>query len=383
MTSRIISGRNVFTGKSCRITVTDGVISEISDGTERDTWLAPGLVDLQVNGFRGIDLNRPGITPQDVIMLTQALRQTGVTTYLPTIITTSNDRISAALAAIAEARRQDQATNHAVPFVHLEGPWISPLDGPRGAHPLADVCPPDLAAFARWQTACDGLIGLVTLCPHWPDVNDVIAALTAQGVRVSIGHTHAEPTQITAAINAGARFSTHLGNGIAATLPRHPNAIWTQLADDRLTRMFIADGHHLSAAPLKAMLRAVGTHAAILVSDVVALAGLQPGVYDAPIGGRVELAADGRLSVAGTPYLAGAATPLIDTLPRAIEMAGLTLAEAVALATTNPGLVTGRGRLEIGCPADFIRFRWPNGAARFDLLDVITSYDTAEKARFN
>lgn len=368
---RVIVGRCVFTGEGRAVPVAGGRIRAIEAApAPNDVWIGPGLVDLQVNGYRGVDLNREGVRPNDVIALVGAMRRTGVTTFLPTIVTASEARIRAALAAIAEARRGCAASRRAIPFVHVEGPWISPLDGPRGAHPAEHARAPDLAEFARWQEACDGLVGMITLSPHWDEAPETITALARAGVRVSIGHTHAGPAAILAAIDAGARFSTHLGNGCAAMLPRHPNAIWTQLADDRLTRMFIADGHHLSADVFKVMLRACGDKA-LLVSDVVALAGLAPGEYDAPIGGKVELSAAGRLSVVGTPYLAGAATALIDTIPRAMAMADLPLATAWEMASTRPGAIAGAAATIMpGSPADLVAFRFGAGADRFEILDV-------------
>src|SRR5699024_3206830 len=145
-----------------------------------------------------------------------------------------------------------------VPGVHIEGPSISPADGPRGAHPVEHVRPPDLAEFERWQAAGDGLVKLVTLAPEHAGAPGYIRTLAARGVIVALGHSAATPDEVHAAVDAGARLSTHLGNGVAAVLPRHPNLIWTQLADDRLYASFIADGHHLSADTFRAMLRAKG-----------------------------------------------------------------------------------------------------------------------------
>jgi N-acetylglucosamine-6-phosphate deacetylase len=360
---RRIIGRDPATGRSLAVAIAEGRIAAIDDRPAGETaWLSAGLIDLQVNGFAGIDLNRNHLAPSDVARLTAVLRAHGVTGYLPTLITASEDKIIAALAAIAKARAADPAVAHAIPAVHVEGPHISPEDGPRGAHPREHVRPPDLAEFERWQTACGGLVGLVTLSPHDASAPDYIRALTARGVRVAIGHTDASPAQIATAVDAGAVLSTHLGNGIAAMLPRHPNPVWSQLADDRLTATFIADGHHLSPEVFRAMLRAKGQDRAVLVSDATALGGLPPGLYEQPIGGRVELSADGRLGVVGTPYLAGAARPLKQDVALAIEMAGITLADALRLTTINPGrFVGGRGLLAIGAPADLIRFHWSPG----------------------
>ena len=358
-----LGGRDPATGRPLTITIEDGRVAAIDAGAPGEAcWLAPGFVDLQVNGYAGHDVNAPDPTPETIGWLARALRATGTTSFAPTIITASEERIVAALRAVTEARAADPLLARAIPFVHVEGPWISPQDGPRGAHPADQVRPPDLAEFARWQAACGGLVGMVTLSPHFPGVADTIAALTGAGVRVAIGHTHASPQQIAAAADAGAVLSTHLGNGAAAVLARHPNLIWAQLAEDRLCASFIADGHHLPAETLKSMLRAKGIERSILISDAAALAGLAPGIYEAEIGGRVELTEDGRLGMAGTPFLAGAARPLATGVAFVASFCGVTLGQAVRMATENPGRFAGvGGRLRVGAPADLVRFRWQPG----------------------
>ncbi|PXW64260.1 N-acetylglucosamine-6-phosphate deacetylase [Chelatococcus asaccharovorans] len=377
--SRTVTGRDPATGRSLTIAIADGLITSIGTGPQDERagdesiWLAPGLVDLQVNGFNGHDINRGDITVATVTALTDAMLRVGVTTYLPTIITASEEAIVAALGVIAAARAADARIFHAIPSVHVEGPHLSPEDGPRGAHPREHIRPPDIDEFQRWQAVSGNLVGLVTLSPHYPEAPAYISALTRQGVHVAIGHTHASSAAITAAVDAGACLSTHLGNGAAATLPRHPNFIWTQLSEDRLTATFITDGHHLPADAFRAMLRAKGLERAVLVSDAVALGGLPPGVYDQPIGGRVELTPDGRLGVAGTPFLAGAVRPLADCVAQATTMGGITLADALRLATVNPGRFAGnRGVIRVGAPADLIRFQWAPGDSSLSLDAVFT-----------
>lgn len=364
-----IAGLDPASRKGLAVEIADGLIAAIEpDESAPDLYLAPGLIDLQVNGYGGIDLNADILTPEQVLALTEAMARLGVTTFLPTLITGSEGRIVTGLKAIAEARRRFDLVRHAVPFVHVEGPSISPEDGPRGAHPLPHVRAPSLAEFARWQAASGELVGLVTLAPEYAEAPDYIRAVTAAGVVVALGHTAATPEQIRAAVDAGATLSTHLGNGAAAVLPRHPNFIWSQLADDRLTASFITDGHHLPADTFKAMLRAKGLERAVLVSDSVALAGMPAGRYDQPVGGAVEVSADGRIGVAGTPYLAGAGLPLCVNVALAVEMAGLSLADGLLLASANPGrFVGGRGLLEVGAPADLIRFGWRPGAKRLEI----------------
>src|SRR6185503_10652563 len=167
------------TGQSLAVAVDDGRIATMDEGPAGEAaWLSAGLVDLQVNGFAGIDLNAIDLAPAAVARLAADLRAAGVTTFLPTLITASEASITAALAAIAAARAGDPLVAHAIPAVHVEGPHISPEDGPRGAHPRDQVRPPDLAEFERWQAASGGLVGLVTLSPHHPGAPDYIRALT-------------------------------------------------------------------------------------------------------------------------------------------------------------------------------------------------------------
>ena len=213
--------------------------------------------------------------------------------------------------------------------------------------------------FERWQHAADGHVGMVTLSPHFSESPAYIAALVEQGIHVAIGHTDAWPEQVQSAIDAGARLSTHLGNGIAREIPRHRNPLWSQLADDRLTATFIADGHHLPPDMLKAMLRAKGVERSILISDSVALAGMPAGVYTTPVGGRVELHPDGRLCVLGSELLAGATASLAQCIGHLVRVIGAPLHEALTMATANPGRFAAcRGQLKPGSRADVLRFRW-------------------------
>lgn len=200
---------------------------------------------------------------------------------------------------------------------------------------------------------------MVTLSPHFREANAYIAALVKQGVCVAIGHTHATAEEIRGAVDEGASLSTHLGNGIASTIPRHRNPIWPQLADDRLTASFISDGYHLPPSVLKAMLRAKSLSNSILVSDSVALAGMPPGTYDTPVGGRVEMRADGRLCVAGTDLLAGSTASLAECIDHLVRVTDIPLHEALRMATVNPGrFARGHGELKVGARADIVRFRW-------------------------
>jgi N-acetylglucosamine-6-phosphate deacetylase len=366
-----LTGRDPSSGRTLRVTVEDGRIGAIQATDEpAELWLAPGLVDLQVNGFAGHDVNAPDVDEATVAALVRSLHRAGVTTVVPTVISAPEERIIAALSAIARARAADPLVAHAIPYAHLEGPFLSVEDGPRGAHDRRHVRPADVGELRRWGD----LAGMVTVSPHDEAAIDLIGQATRMGVRCAIGHTHATPEQITRAADAGATLSTHLGNATYALLPRHPNHLWNQLADDRLHAGFIADGHHLPAETFRAMLRAKGVERAHLVSDATSLAGLPPGRYRTPVGGEVELSETGRLSHVGTPFLAGASRSLADGVATAIAMADLTLSTGLRLASANPGrFVGGRGVLRTGAPADLITFAWRPGDRTLDVRTVVAA----------
>ena len=377
MSERLV-GRDPETGRGLAVGIEGGRIGSVEAADYNGPlYLSSGLVDLQVNGYSHHDLNDGAVTPERVLALTEVMLSLGTTTYLPTLVTASETNIVAGLKAIREARERYPLVKRAVPFAHVEGPFISRHDGPRGAHPAAHVRDADITEYERWQAASGGLVGLLTLSPHSDAAIELVRHAAGQGVHVALGHTDATPEQIHAAAAAGATLSTHLGNGASAMLPRHPNVIWAQLADDRLTATLIGDSHHLPADTLRVMLRAKGLERALLVSDVAAPGGLEPGIYHQTIGGRVELQANGRLGTPGTPYLAGAALPLGDCVARTVGMTGLSLAQVLGLATRNPGrFAGGRGKLEVGAAADLILFEWAPGAER---LDIAATYQAGER----
>ena len=220
-----------------------------------------------------------------------------------------------------------------------------------------------VAFFERRQEAARGRIVLVTLAPEVEGAIALIEWLVTTGVRVAIGHTAATGDQIAAAVSAGATLSTHLGNGCAADLPRHPNLIWDQLADDRLHASVIVDGHHLPASTVKAMTRAKGPERTILVSDAIAAAGCNPGRYT--IGGvECELHGDGRVSLPGTPFLAGSSLTLDRAIENTVRFTGLPVADVSAMASTGPARY-------IGMPtAGTVVADWDSSAGSLTVVDV-------------
>jgi N-acetylglucosamine-6-phosphate deacetylase len=373
MRARTFDGR-LPGGGAIRISCAGATIASVTPiGDDAELpYLSPAFVDLQVNGYAGIDLNgETALTAEAVTALTHRLWREGVCRYLPTLITASQERLLAALRAIARARDQDAAVARTIIGVHVEGPFIAAEDGPRGAHPREYVRPPDIREYRAWQKASGGLVRMVTLCPAQREAYGLIRALAADRIVAAIGHSNADAACIREAVTCGAMLSTHLGNGVASQLPRHPNLIWAQLAAKGLWASFIADGYHLPADTLSAMIRAKGSRA-ILVSDCVAIGGLAPGRYRTPVGGLVELSPEGRLGVVGTPYLAGAAVPLRDCVAFAANAGAASLKTALAMASSRPAALLGfRHRIQAGSEASFIRFAFASGDRTLNLKETI------------
>jgi N-acetylglucosamine-6-phosphate deacetylase len=322
-------------------------------------YLAPGFVDLQVNGFAGVDFNDPKTTIEEIGRVLDAMFSTGVTRCLPTIITGSPDAMLASLRNLHRAQTE-LLHGRAIAGFHVEGPHIGPEDGPRGAHPVRWVRPPDLKEFAGWQDATGNNIRLVTLSPHWPDTPGYISALTRAGVAVSIGHTGASAEQIARAVDAGATLSTHLGNAAHKMVPKFPNCLWDQLAEDRLSASFIVDGLHLDPAFLRVALRAKSVDRTILVTDAAAPAGAVPGHYR--LGELdVELTPDDRVVLRGTQKLAGSSLRMNRAIANLVRTGGLSLRDAVQTTTINPArLIHLGGRtsgLHPGERGDLVVFR--------------------------
>ena len=353
------SGIYALTGMPVELGFQDAIRSVVPSSAPATLYVAPGFIDLQVNGFGGVDYNHPATPHDEIARSLRAQFATGVTRLYPTVITGEPGAMLECLRNLAGAR-ESLPEGHAIDGFHVEGPHISPEDGPRGAHPRQWVRPPDLDEFYGWQEAAGGRVRIVTLSPEWPQSPRYIERITAEGVVAAIGHTLGTAAQIAAAVAAGATLSTHLGNGAHQLLRRHPNYIWEQLAEDRLMASFIVDGIHLDAAFLKSAIRAKTIDRSVLVTDATAPAGATPGRYllaDQP----VDLTEDGRVVLADTDRLAGSALHMHRGVENLMRLAGLPLAGAVRMATVNPacaGNIPARSQgLVPGDRADIVQFR--------------------------
>lgn len=367
-------GKHWVTGKTIKVTAHGGVITDIApSGVQSQGWIAPGLIDIQVNGMAGYNLNGGTPTPDNLRGTLRALHREGVVRFCPTIVTAPAENIIASIRAVVEACESDPLTDYAVIGIHVEGPFISSEDGPRGAHNPAWVRSPDWQEFLNWQDAAKGRICKVTIAPELPGAIDFIQRLVEVGVVAAIGHSAASVEDVTAAVDAGATMATHLGNGAHPLIKRHPNYIWAQLAEDRQWAGLIPDGFHLPPSTLKVMIRAKGRKA-ILTSDASYLAGMAPGEYETHHGHSVVLERSGLLHLASTPdILAGSAATLRIGVQNVANFGIMPLGEAIDLASLHPAELfkladSGGGSLRVGGPADLITYNWDAQAERGDMV---------------
>ena len=383
-----IVGRWYETGIPVRIGIQGGRIASVeaveasADEQSRLPWIAPGLIDMQLNGYRGQEFSSDQLTVEAIAAIVDATAPMGVTGFLPTLTTNTLDTLTFALRIVDAACRQDRRLESRVLGIHLEGPYVATEDGPRGAHPRSSCRRPNWDEFCRLQEAAGGRIRVHTVSPEFEEAFDFIGKVADSGVIVSLGHTAASPDQIRRAADAGATMSTHLGNGSHPMLPRHQNYLWAQMAEDRLTAGLIADGHHLPPQVVKSIVRAKEPKRCVLVSDLSGYAGLDPGHYQTELC-DLDILPTGKLVVAGQEeILAGASRPLGEGVANVMNFAGRDLAVAVDMATQRPAELLGLApvRPEAGSRADLILFQLheePDGGnRRFELEQTILAGET-------
>ena len=309
-----------------------------------DRVLAPGFVDLQVNGHGDVDVARADGADWD--RLDALLLAQGVTTWCPTLVTAPLDAYAAPLARIAAAaaarRPGGGAPRPAIAGAHLEGPF---LGGAPGAHRPELIVPPDL----DWLGSLPPVVRMVTLAPEAPAAAEAVRLLAGRGVLVALGHSTATHHQALAAARAGARLVTHLFNGMGPFHHRSPGLVGAALADDGLAVSVIADGVHLDPLAVRLAFRAKGPGRVVLVTDAVAVGGGGTAGLDVAVVDGAARLADGRL--------AGSTLTMDAAVRHAVVAAGVPLAEAVAAASATPAALLGlvdRGRLEPGRRADLV-----------------------------
>ncbi len=359
----MIGGIHYATGKPVKIGIKDGLIISVAetDRIEQDSpglFIAPGLIDNQINGYANVDFSGNSLSAAGVIEAARAIRSDGVTTFLPTLITGSHENLIKNFSVLHDALNKDSMLAASVPGFHLEGPYISPDEGYRGCHPVQYIRKPSWDEFILYQNAAGGKIIQVTLAPEMQDATEFIRLCKLNGIIVAMGHTNSTAEDVIRAVEAGVSLSTHLGNGCANFIHRHNNPIWPQLANEQLTSTIIADGFHLIPEELKVFYKVKGPDKLILTSDVIYLAGMAPGKYTF-LESEVLLTEEGMLKNLAMNCLAGASFPLRTGVGNMMKFTGCTLEDAINMASGNVARVYGlndRGSLSAGKRADLILF---------------------------
>lgn len=371
---KIYNGQVVTTSriiKNATVIIRAGIIEAVSEGDldplgatgldAKGKYIAPGLIDLQVNGFSGVDFSDQYLTIGELRKASKAVWKVGVTTFLPTVITNNQKSLKKSFSILANAL-DDEEIGMSIPGFHLEGPYISPVQGYRGAHLEKYIRVPDWDEFSELQKAAHNRIRLITVAPEVNGAISFIRKCRETGVVVSLGHHNGSTEIIKQAADAGASMSTHLGNGCANMIDRHDNPFWPQLADDRITATIIVDGFHLNKAEVQCFYKMKGVENTILVSDTLDLAGLPPGEYTR--GERIVLLTPDVVKFPAENCLAGAATPISACVSNIMKFTDCSLGNAIKMASSNPARLLGLneiGEIKQGKRADLILFTIEDG----------------------
>ena len=358
-----IEGIHYGTGNPVRIEIIDGLIGKIVEierleNGDRNRYIAPGLIDNQINGYANVDFSGNTLTTENILEAAKAIWRGGVTSFLPTLITNSHENLITNFRIFNEAIQSDKMLSGSIPGMHLEGPYISPVEGYRGCHPVQYIRKPSWEEFTEYQNASGRRIILVTIAPEIEGTMEFLKLCYQNEIVTAIGHSNASADQIKQAVENGVRLSTHLGNGCANFIHRHNNPIWPQLADDRLIPTIIADGHHLLPEEVQVFYKVKGPDNIILTSDVIYLAGMAPGRYKFG-GSDVLLTPEGLLLNLEMNCLAGASFPLKKGVENIMNFTGCSLTKAIDIASRNVARIynlNDRGVIATGKRADLIVF---------------------------
>jgi N-acetylglucosamine-6-phosphate deacetylase len=322
----------------------------------------PGLVDLQINGFKGIHFSDPSLTQDDCVLACRAVIEAGTTAFLPTVITSPPEVYERNLPMIAAVLREREFQNRLL-GIHVEGPFLSALDGARGAHDAPWIREPDIDYLKQIIEWADGRVKLLTIAAEPKGAEALARFASDRGITVSLGHQMASEADLRRLVQAGAASLTHLGNGVPSMLNRHENPVWAGLANDDLTAMFISDGHHLPASILKTIIRTKGAGRCVVVSDASSPAGLEPGEYEV-LGHRNVLDETGRLYDPETGYLAGSSATMLTCMNHLASLDLVGPNELVSMGYHNPLALINLGpedvaeeqnlRFDMGCKVFYL-----------------------------
>lgn len=293
-----------------------------------------GLTDIQVNGFAGVDFNSGKLTASELDHALEAMLATGVTACLPTLITAAPDVLLQRIQVLDNAIQHSRLGRLMCLGLHIEGPFLNPQQGFAGCHPAGVMTPPYASLIEVLQARITTPILLVTLAPELSGSEEFIAAMKARNILTAIGHSDCNFETAAHAASAGASLSTHLGNGLPQHMPKLDNPLFAQLAEDRLTACFIADGFHIPPQALKVMIRAKGISRSVLVTDAVSAAAAETGFYHfADM--RIERHDNGMVKNPNGAGLAGSTLCLDQAVRNLVTWNIASFEEAVRMASGN------------------------------------------------
>ncbi len=305
----------------------------------------PGLVDLQVNGFKGADFSDARLSEESFTTACLEILAAGTSAFLPTVVTSSSEVYRHNLPLIAKVIAREEFAGGLF-GIHLEGPFISAADGARGAHDRRWVRHADLEYLRQLLDWAGGQVRLLTVAAEVDGIEELIEYAANEGVTVSLGHQMADSEAIDRAVAAGACALTHLGNGVPAVLDRHNNPIWAGLANDDVCAMIITDGHHLPDNVIKTFIRAKGIARIIITSDASPIAGLPPGRYET-LNNIVVLDEGGRLYNPQTGYMVGSSATMLDCMNYLASLRMCAVEQLVQVGFDNPLMLIGVGPSEV------------------------------------
>jgi len=316
----------------------------------------PGLLDLQVNGYHGVDFSDGGLTRENFIGACRELLEAGTTAFLPTMVTSPEKVYEHNLPVMAEVLEMPEFRGRLL-GVHLEGPFISTQEGTRGAHNADWIKAPDMALLDRLIDFSGGKVKMLTIAAEPVGAEELARYAVDRGIAVALGHQAANEQDLERLAAAGAVALVHLGNGIPALLPRHNNPVWAGLAEDGLCATIITDGNHLPPSILKTIIRTKGPDRCIVISDATSLAGYGPGTYET-LGHKVILDENGRLYDPATGYMCGSSATMLKCMN---HLASLNLVETddlIAMGFANPlKLIALSAEDVVGGPEIFLDVR--------------------------
>lgn len=363
MNSGFIHGRDFHSGELIGIRWQNGHIESVSPSATVNpaVWLAPGLVDLQINGYGGVDFQQDNLSAEEVMETVQHLARAGCTRFLLTQITDDWPRLLARIRRLRGIRETNLLLRHAIAGWHVEGPFLSAEPGFCGAHDPALMFDPTPAHLDELREATEGDPLLLTIAPELPGALECITHAVNLGMKVSLGHTNASDEVIAEAVQRGATAFTHLGNGCPGELNRHDNILWRVFDTPNLVASMIPDGVHVSPALFRLAHRVMG-NALYYTSDAMSAAAMLPGCYSL---GRLQLdvGPDQIVRYPGKTHFAGSALRPIDGIFRAAHMLGCDWREVWPRFSHLPAqLMDLPCGFEAGMPADFcvLEFTGPN-----------------------